>query len=232
MRWTDTILVIIITMSLVQEDNGAALAPPIKKLRKAMKVGQTVNLPAPAVVGGTSLTEALADRRSIRSYTNQILTSLEISQLLWATQGVTNDKGYRTAPSAGAKFPLELYLVTNTGHYHYEPDEHSLTVMGTEDPRKDLSDASLYQDEVKEAPAVFVVAAVYERTAEKYGSRRSGRYVMLEAGHACQNLLLQAVALGLGGVPMGAFYDDKVQDALGLPLDHAPLYVVPIGHPS
>ena len=111
MRWTVTILVIIITMSLVQEDNGAALAPPIKKLRKAMKVGQTVNLPAPAVVGGTSLTEALADRRSIRSYTNQILTSLEISQLLWASQGETS--GYmRTAPSAGALYPLELYLVT------------------------------------------------------------------------------------------------------------------------
>jgi SagB-type dehydrogenase family enzyme len=112
----------------------------------------------------------------------------------------------------------------------YEPDGHRLHTTSAADPRQALYDAALRQEAILGAPAVFVVAAVYERTEGKYGSERTPRYVHLEAGHAAQNLLLQAAALNLGAVPIGAFYDDQVQAALGLPEDHAPLYLIPVGH--
>jgi SagB-type dehydrogenase family enzyme len=136
----------------------------------------------------------------------------------------------RTAPSAGALYPLELYVATAGGFYHYEPSEHRLDLHSEGDLRPVLYRASLAQDSVREAPAVFVIAAVYERTERKYGRERAPRYVHLEAGHAAQNILLQAVALGLGGVPIGAFQDEQVQMVFSLPRDHRPLYLIPIGH--
>jgi SagB-type dehydrogenase family enzyme len=116
--------------------------------------------------------------------------------------------------------------------YHYEPQGHRLALQLTGDARAALYDAALKQAVVRQAPAVFVVAAVYARTEEKYGDERSPRYVHLEAGHAAQNILLQAVALELGAVPIGAFYDDQVKKALVLPDDHQPLYLIPTGHPK
>jgi SagB-type dehydrogenase family enzyme len=167
----------------------------------------------------------------VRAYRAEPLDLAEVSQLLWATQGVTSAAGLRTAPSAGALYPLELYLVTAAGFYRYEPDGHCLEVLGEADLRADLSRAALSQEAVALAPAVFILAAVYARTEQKYGDRAE-RYVKLEAGHAGQNLLLQAVALDLGAVPIGAFHDDQVQDVLGLPADHEPLYLIPVGRPS
>lgn len=155
----------------------------------------------------------------------------EISQLLWAAQGVTRGWGGRTAPSAGALYPLELYAVTPDGFLHYMPDEHTAMVVSRADLRRPLARAAFGQSAVEETPAVFVIAAVTSRTAAKYGPRAE-RYVTLEAGHAAQNLLLQAVALDLGAVPVGAFSDEGVSEALGLPADHEPLYLVPVGHPA
>jgi SagB-type dehydrogenase family enzyme len=189
-----------------------------------------IDLPRPELVGGGSLTAALSGRRSVREYRPATLDPTHISQLLWATQGVTSDDGRRTAPSAGALYPLELYLVTERGYYHYHPHPHQLEGLGTDDLRGELRRAALFQDAVGRAAAVFVLAAVYSRTEQKYGDR-SERYVRLDAGHAAQNLLLQAVSLGLGAVPIGAFHDAEVREVLGLPGDHEPLYLIPVGCP-
>jgi len=205
----------------VEELKEVAASPPPEEMA----------LPEPRLMGETSLEEALTQRRSVRSLTDEELTLEEISQLLWAAQGLTADWGGRTAPSAGALYPLEVYVATADGLYHYVPQGHKVIIESHDDDlRPKLWEAGLKQDAIREAPAVFVITAVYERTAEKYGGRAE-RYVKLEAGHACQNILLQAVALDLGAVPIGAFYDDQVQATLSLPPDHEPLYIIPVGHP-
>jgi SagB-type dehydrogenase family enzyme len=122
-------------------------------------------------------------------------------------------------------------VTTAEGLYQYVPEGHQFQILADADLRQALYQAALHQDAVSQAPAVFIVTAVYERTAQKYGSERSPRYVHMEAGHAAQNLLLEAVALGLGAVPIGAFHDDEIQRVLGIPADHAPLYLIPVGHP-
>jgi SagB-type dehydrogenase family enzyme len=188
-------------------------------------------LPAPRTTGPLSLEEAIAQRRSVRAFSTDSLSDDELSQLLWAAQGETDPRGYRAAPSAGALYPLEIYLVTETGLLHYEPNSHSLTRLGEGDRREEVWRAGLEQDSLRDAPVVFVFTAVYERTARKYGARAE-RYVHLEAGHAAQNLLLEAVALDLGAVPIGAFDDRAVQVALSLPEDHEPLYLIPVGRPA
>lgn len=193
---------------------------------------ETIKLPPPRMESEISLEETLAQRRSVRSFTTEALTLEEISQLCWAAQGITRkDRGFRTAPSAGALYPLELYLVTPDGAYHYEPGEHELTVLSTEYLRGKLADAALRQGSVYSGSCIFVITAVYARTSKKYRDR-APQYVHMEVGHAAQNLLLQAVALGLGGVPIGAFYDDRVADVLDLPKDHEPLMIIPVGHPA
>jgi SagB-type dehydrogenase family enzyme len=188
-------------------------------------------LSAPAVSGTGTLAEALAKRRSVRRFAGKALTRDEIGQLLWSMQGITRDWGARTAPSAGALYPLEVYVATAEGLHHYTPQGHKMDLTPHLGLRQDLWQAGLKQDWIRDAPAVFVIAAVYERTSIKYGGRAE-RYVHLEAGHVAENLLLQAVALGLGGVPVGAFDDDRVQEVLGLPEEEKPLYLVPVGHPD
>ncbi|MCS6907229.1 MAG: SagB/ThcOx family dehydrogenase [Anaerolineales bacterium] len=194
--------------------------------------GEEIQLPPPQLEGKMSLEEALAKRRSVRQFRPDPLSIDQISQLCWALQGITHPSGFRTAPSAGALYPLEVYVVLPEGVYHYRPQGHTLTRWQEGDLRAALHAVALRQDAVLQAAAVFVITAVYERTEAKYGKQRSPRYVHMEAGHAAQNLLLQAVALGLGSVPIGAFYDDGVQEALKLPADHRPLYLLPVGHPA
>lgn len=193
--------------------------------------GQMTPLPPPALTGAVSLEEAMAQRRSVRAFDETPLSPAELGQLLWAAQGITHEAGFRTAPSAGALYPLEIYVATAEGVFHYSPQGHHLKALSGTDARPALYEAALRQEAVRQAPAVFVVTAVYERTAKKYGAERSPRYVHLEAGHAAQNLLLEAVALGLVAVPIGAFEDERIQAALGLPRDHEPLYLIPTGHP-
>lgn len=185
-------------------------------------------LPSPAHTGKMSLEETLTHRKSIREFSSKPLTKEELSQLLWAAQGITRRWGARTAPSAGALFPLEIYVALQEGVFHYLPDHHRLARIREQDIRHQLAQAALDQNSVQTAPAVFVIAAVYERTSKKYGNRAE-RYVKMEAGHACQNLLLQAISQGLGAVPVGAFQDEKVKQTLHLPADHEPLYLIPVG---
>jgi SagB-type dehydrogenase family enzyme len=189
------------------------------------------DLPAPEVNGRYSLENVVERRRSVREYTESPLTIDELSQLLWATQGVTSESGKRAAPSAGALYPLEVYVVDSAGVHHYVPGTHRLELLVAGDLRGDLSAAAVDQSAIAEAPAVFVIAGVTARTEVKYGSRAE-RYVVLEAGHAAENLLLQAVALDLGAVPIGAFTDADVQRVLALPSDREPLYLIPVGRPG
>jgi SagB-type dehydrogenase family enzyme len=214
---------------------GCALGPASRPTATAPQVQTTppevVRLPAPRLEGTLTLEETLAQRRSLRQFSDTPLTWEELGQLLWAAQGVTHPAGWRTAPSAGALYPLEVYAVIPEGVYHYQPGEHQVTLQAQGDVRAELAAAALRQAPVAEAPAVLVIAAVYARTAQKYGQERSPRYVHLEAGHAAQNILLQAVALNLGAVPIGAFIDRQVQEVLALPADQQPLYLIPVGHP-
>lgn len=185
------------------------------------------NPPFPATL---SLEETLEKRRSVRRFTPEKLTGLEISRLLWAAQGITGRGGLRTAPSAGALYPLEVYLVLPEGIYRYDPAKTELVLHRKGSALEGLSRAALGQSCVREAPAVVVLTAVYGRVTGKYG-KRGERYVLLEAGHAAQNIHLEAVALGLGSVPVGAFQDDAVHSVLELPPDHEPVYLIPVGHP-
>jgi SagB-type dehydrogenase family enzyme len=194
----------------------------------------TVALPAPRLDGGVSIERALAERRSVREFARGALTLPQVAQLLWAAQGVTHGNGARTAPSAGALYPLELYLVAGEVHdlapglYRYVPGRHQLEPVAAGDMRRELCDAALEQECVAEGAAVFVFTAVERRTTRKYG-QRGVRFVHIEAGHAAQNLALEATALGLGSVTVGAFDDDAVARLLNLPKDETPLYLMPVG---
>ena len=189
-----------------------------------------IQLPDPELQGTLSLEAALARRRSVREFSDEPLTLAEVGQLLWAAQGITHPEGYRTAPSAGALYPLEIYAATPDGLFHYEPPEHRLATLGRQDARPALYEAAHRQEAVLQAPLVIVMAAAYSRTAAKYGEQRGPRYVHLDVGHAAQNVLLQAVALDLGAAPVGAFEDAEVVEALGLPADQQPVYLIPVGH--
>ena len=195
-----------------------------------------IALPQPSHHGKGSVEDALARRRSIREYADEPLPLAAVSQLLWAAQGITDRDGLRTAPSAGALYPLEVYLVAGSvtglrsGVYRYDPRRHQLLLHAAGDLRKALSDAALEQDWVADAPAVLVLTAVYERTARKYGDR-GPRYVHMEVGHAAQNIYLQAVALDLGTVMVGAFHDRRLHRVLRLPGEAEPLGVMPVGKP-
>ena len=195
---------------------------------------EPVSLPEVRLTSDVSLEETLLHRRSIRDYTDEALSLEEVSQLLWAAQGITEAWGGRTAPSAGALYPLEVYLVIGDvedlahGVYQYRPDGHELVKVKDGDVREELAEAALGQDSVRNGAIDIVIAAVYERTTVKYGERGI-RYVHMEAGHAAQNIYLQATALDLGTVTIGAFYDDSVRDIVGMPEYVAPLYVIPVG---
>jgi SagB-type dehydrogenase family enzyme len=180
--------------------------------------------------------ETLARRRSIREYADAPLVAAEVGQLLWAAQGTSGARGYRTAPSAGALYPLELYLVAGrvegleAGVYHYDPAGHALTSVTMGDRRADLAAAALGQASVRDAAVNLVFVAEFERTTQRYGER-GVRYVYMEAGHAAQNVLLQCVSLELGAVVIGAFEESTVSDLLLLSETETPLYIIPVGRP-
>ncbi len=201
----------------------------------------TFALPDP-IRTNRSIEECLALRRSVRSFTSDTLTHAQISTLLWAAQGVTDTtrntrntgRGLRTVPSAGATYPLETYIVVPQGTFHYVPSTHQVKLLKAGDLRAALAAACLNQQCVLKAPCSIVLCAVPERTSKRYGERAM-RYIYMEAGHAAQNVHLEAVALGLGSVPVGAFDDDALTKLLNLGLAEQktiPLYVISIGVPA
>ena len=227
-----SILTILVILSLCILIGSPGLSAETSK-EKAV-VSQIVKLPAPSLKGTMSLEQALSERRSIRSYTNDPLTLAEVSQLLWAAQGITDSKtGHRTAPSAMASYPLELYLAAANvkdlpaGLYQYQPKEHQLVLVKEGDVRADLS----VQPSVNQAPAVFLFTGNYEKVGTRFGDRGK-LFVHLEAGHAAQNLCLQAMALHLGTVTVGGFDPDILKKAISLPDKEEAIYLLPVGRPS
>ena len=193
-----------------------------------------IPLPEPRTAGDVSVEQALRERRSVRSYKADPLDLTEISQILWSAQGITSTRGFRTAPSAGALYPLELYVIVGNvknlppAIYKYTPRDHALIEIASGDKRSQLSRAALRQSSIRKAPAVFLICAVYERVTGKYG-QRGIRYVHMEVGHAAQNVCLQTIALGLNTAVIGAFRDGEVKTITNLASDEQPLYFVPIG---
>ena len=199
-----------------------------------MKDAEEVKLPPPRKMGEVSVEEAIARRSSVRSYTEEPLSLNQVSQLLWAAQGITHGGRFRAAPSAGATYPLELFVVAGSvdklepGIYRYDVNNHSLHPYMEGDQRQRLADASLGQGFIAQAPIDIVICAIYGRTTDHYG-QRGVRYVHIDTGHAAENLSLQAVALGLATVMVGAFHDDEVSSALCLAEELKPLYIIPVG---
>jgi len=193
-------------------------------------------LPPPLLKGKVSLEEAIAKRRSVRRYRTDLLTLPQLSQILWSAQGITGAGKLRAAPSAGATYPLEIFVVIGkqaveeleAGIYHYEVDSHSLSLHLQGDFRRDLAQAALDQGFIAGAPIDVVICAIYTRTSYTYG-RRGERYVHIEVGHVGENIHLQAVALGLATAEVGAFDDEGVRKILRVEEQIKPLYIMPIG---
>lgn len=205
----------------------------------------TVELPNPRLKGNVSLEETILRRRAVRRYSKKPLLLSQLSQILWSAQGITGTKGFRAAPSAGATYPLEIYVVigeqcivageakqdfqeVQAGIYHYEPNAHSLSLHTSGDLRPYLARAALDEDFIAKAPVDIVICALYHRTSYRYG-KRGERYVHMEVGHVGENIHLQAVALGLSTVEVGAFNDEAVTKVLGVNQQFKPLYIMPVG---
>lgn len=196
---------------------------------------RTIDLPEPHKDSEHSVEAALAERRSHRDFKKEPLSLAEIGQLLWAAQGITSGGGKRTAPSAGALYPLEIFVVAGEeveglvpGVYQYRPHNHKLRREKSGDLRRDLAAQAVQQMWIADAPAVIVIAAVFQRTTSKYGDRGE-RYVYMEVGYASQNIYLQAETLGLGACAVGAFQDGGVQRLLELRNNEHPLLLMPVG---
>jgi SagB-type dehydrogenase family enzyme len=214
-----------------------ALVLPAFSVGLRSAVADPIKLPEPKYDSKVSVEKAQLGRRSIRNYADEAMTLADVSQLLWAAQGITDPAGYRTAPSAGALYPLEVYLVAGkvgslpAGIYRYKPRGHELLKVMDGDKRVELANAALGQTALKQAPATLVLTAFYERTTQKY-RERGIRYVHMEAGHAAQNICLQAVSLDLGTVVIGAFHDEDIKKVMQLGGSEEPLYLIPFGKRS
>lgn len=248
MRLIKSAGVLVLLLSVFMVIGSLAEAPGVEVVRQASEP-KIIKLPEPLYASSTSVEKAISQRQSVRSFGKQSLSLKEISQLIWAAQGITrktenlpnrwNPKyewqgGYRTAPSAGALYPLELYLAAGkvegleSGVYKYLPRNHSLMKVMDGDRRTDIYNVALKQPSIQEAAALIILTAVYERTSYKYGER-APRYVHMEAGAAAENVYLQGVSLGIGTVIIGAFQDEDLKKVLNLPADENPLIILPLG---
>ena len=206
-----------------------------------------VSLPSPRLEGKISLEETIVGRRSVHRYAREPLELSQSSQVLWSAQGITGSGQLRAVPGAGATYPLEVFVVVGresvivrepkqpleelqAGVYHYEADSHSLSLHKAADLRSDLDGASLGQEFIVDAPVDIVICALHDRTSGRYG-KRTNRYVHMEVGHAGQNVHLQAVALGLATVEVGAFRDEEVREVLYLEEQIKHPYIMPVGRP-
>jgi len=227
-------LLLFITLSACNSKTSANAANN-NILTKTGKEQMTYILPAPKTDGKISVEEAISNRRSRRDFQNKALSADQLSQILWAAYGISSPKGLRTAPSAGARYPLEIYAIIGNvegmepGVYRYIPQEHKVVQTVDKDVRKELSEAALGQSMVKAAPVSVFYSAVFNRTTETYGER-GHRYVHMDLGHSAQNIYLQAEALQLGTCGIGAFTDNMIKQILKLPTSEVPLYLMPIGY--
>jgi len=203
----------------------------------------TYILPEPQTDGNVSVEQALANRRSQRNFQDRAISADQLSQILWAAYGITQPSetprhrgGLRTTPSAGSRYPLEIYVIVGNvegiepGVYRYIALEHKIVRIIDIDVRYELMDAAVGQRVIVEAPVSVFYSAVYERSIEAYGGRLGIRYAHIELGHSAQNVYLQAVALGLGSVAVGVVAGERAREILNLPTNEEPLYIMPIGY--
>jgi SagB-type dehydrogenase family enzyme len=221
-KWIGLFLSFFLAMSLLEVRMGHA----------------SILLPRPSSDGNVSVEKAIKERRTIRDFKERILSLTHLSQLLWAAQGITDSTmGRRAAPSGGALYPLDIYVLIGengvekieAGVYHFLPTEHSLSLISKRDLRKEMASASLGQSWMAKAPVIIIITAEYQRITGKYGER-GVRYALIEVGHVGQNLFLQAEALGLGAGIVGAFNDSEVSKVAGLPPKHEPILIMPVGY--
>ena len=243
-----TATILIFTLALISVISGFNQESVTEKNKQSSET-EIIQLPAPQPDSQTSVEKAITMRRSVRDYVESPLSISEISQILWAAQGFTQERkepprmwnpkyewqgGMRTAPSAGALYPMEIYLLSGNieglakGVYKFIPKNHSLRKMMSGDKRTDLCNVALKQAAIEKAAAVIVMAGVYERTSYKYGERAE-RYVHIEVGSIAENVYLQGTTLGIGTVIIGAFQDAEVKSVLQLPEDEHPLVIMPLG---
>ncbi len=231
-----TLIILIILLAVVI----AYLIWPKSIGTQNMAVTATVKLPEPKITGTMSVEQAINDRRSVRRYTNESLTLQDVSQLMWAAQGITDNKTkFRTVPSGGHTFPLEVYILVgknsvkglNEGVYHYNPFNNTLEQILGNDVRPELSQAANGQPWVKEAPVDIIITGNYQKMIDKYKDEKlSTRFVDMEAGHAGQNIYLESESLNLATVALGSFKDDQVHQILNIPSNENTLYIYPVGH--
>ena len=223
----------------------ALTSGPVAGEKRLVARGHVVYLPLPQRTTSMTVEEAVLLRRSIREYSGQPVELEHLSLILWAAYGITDPRtGFRSTPSAGATYPLEVYVVVGergvrsggtylpAGVYKYDPYTHSISLVKVGDFRRELATAALGQRWVEEAPVDIVVTAVFERTTRVYGERGYLRYVPMEVGHLGQNVYLISTALGYGCVVVGAFYDDKVREVVGAGAQEVPMYIIPVGRPA
>jgi SagB-type dehydrogenase family enzyme len=215
---------------------------PKESVSTSRNVISITKLPNPQLTGNMSVEQALQNRRSVRKYSNQSINLADVSQLLWAGQGITNtQRNLRAAPSAGQVYPLELYVLVGFGGvsglkeglYHYIPQNNTLEKIIEGDLRNNLSQVANGQPWVKQAPINIVITGNYQKMINKYNDQQlSTRFVNMEAGHVGENLYLQAEALGLATVSLGSFDENQMKKLLQLPKNEKPLYIFPVGHPT
>ena len=221
-KWIGMILFLFTTIGLSETEKAHAL----------------ISLPKPSSDGKVSLEKAIKERRTIRDFREKSLSLNHLTQLLWSAQGITEPTiGRRAAPSGGAVYPLDIYILIGengvekieAGVYHYLPKEHSVLMISKGDRRREIASASLSQMWMAKAPVLFIITAEYKRITGKYGERGI-RYALIEVGHVAQNLFLQAEALGLGAGIVGAFIDLEVSKVAALLPKHEPLLIMPVGY--
>ncbi len=231
------ITILILGMALVLAGILFFKSKPVNHFpeQNVLQKGEEIFLPQPRYQNQTSIEEAILQRRSVREYRDETLTLQEISQLLWAAQGITDPQtGKRAAPSAGALYPLKVYVMGKIenlaiGVYQYSPHNHSLIKAGDKDLKKELVKAAYGQTWIEKAPVNIIFTGNYEIIAQKYGGEKAPRYTHMEVGHAAQNVYLQAESLNLGTVAVAGFEIEEVRKILGLPAEEEPLYIMPVG---
>ena len=196
----------------------------------------TIILPEPRLDSDVSVEQAIQSRRSVREFSNSSLSLAEASQLLWSAQGITDVNGLRSAPSAGALYPLVVYLVAGNvtglkqGIYQYSPDGHKLSRIKDGDSRMELATAAYKQRWIQDSAALLIFSAIEKKTTWKYG-QRGIRYIHIEVGHSAQNVFLQAQSLGLDAAVVGALDDARIKKILNLSNEEQVLYLMPVGRP-
>ena len=234
------VAIILLSVFLVSYLVYTVFMQPVKNENQSRVVLGTYDLPQAEITSGMSVDQAIQDRRSVRNFTTTPLTLQDVSQLLWAAQGITDsERNYRSAPSAGHVFPMEIYLVAGNngvqgleaGIYHYNPYNNTLEKIVEGDQTYNLSQAAHGQDWVDQAPVSLVITGNYQKMQDKYPDENlSTRFVDIEAGHIGENIYLEAVSRGLGTVAIGSFYDDQMINILKLPSNETPIYIYPVGY--